>query len=97
MTVREFKELIASISTEDDDLPVIVYKESGFPGVFGFEGVCPAVTEVVTLGPSPDYLSDGRNENKHQEMRAFLIAGHSFHQGTDMDGHAAQNDNQQLN
>ena len=97
MTVREFKELVAAIPTEDDNLQVVTPKESGFPGVFCFEGVCPAVTEVVVLGPAPEYLEDGRNENKNEEIRAFLIAGHSFHQGIDMDTHSTGNDKEQLN
>jgi len=97
MTVREFKAIVAAIPAEDDDLPVIVPKESGFIGVFCFEGVCPAVTELVTIGPSPEYLSDERNENKHEEMRAFLVAGHSFHQDAETDVHSSGKDNEQLN
>lgn len=85
MDVLEFKQLVAAIPDKYNKCPVIVPMHTGIPGVFCFEGVCPAVTEIITVGEAlPLYeLNDGRKIDAAKEMKAFLIAPHSFHEGED--------------
>lgn len=83
MLLHELDEIIQRIKAENpDDMNCIVVLpfKADIPGVFGFEGACPAVTEMITIGEAPQWIDDQRGENKLEEMRAFLIAPHSFHQ-----------------
>jgi len=78
-TVKDFKKLVAAIPQEDDDCPVVAPFKTDIPGLFAFEGICPAVTEVITVA-NCDNILEARNCNK--EIRVFLIATHSFHEDT---------------
>lgn len=78
MNVREFKALVNAIPVEDDDCPVVAPLKTEIPGLYCFEGICPAVTEVIEVAKSENIL-EVRTCN--ETMRVFLVAPHSFHDG----------------
>lgn len=99
MTVREMKALINAIAPEDDDCIVLTPISTDLPGVFAFEQVCPGVTGMVMLGPSPG-LYTGNPMNHDKEIRALIIAPHSFHEDgfeEDDDSEAANRIDETLN
>jgi hypothetical protein len=63
---------------ENLDCQVVMPFKTDMPGMFAFEGVCPGVSGMIEIGPSPNFMDDHR-EDKTQEMRAFLVAPHSMH------------------
>lgn len=88
MLLHELDALIQKIKAENpDDMNCIVVTpfKTDIPGMFGFEGACPAVTEMITIGEAPQWIDDIRGTDKAQEMRAFLVAPHSFHDETEHD------------
>lgn len=76
MTVKELRELLNNISSEDDNCEVVMPMQTNLPGIFAFEGVCSGVTEMIIFGPCPTYIE---NNNGREGMRALLIAPHSYH------------------
>lgn len=78
MTVREYKKIIAAIDEADDDCLVITPVPTDLPGIFAFESVCPGISGMIELGPSPDWIA-GSDANNGKPMRALLVAPHSYH------------------
>lgn len=79
MTVRELKKLINSIVEDDLDCECIMPIISDIPGMHAFEGVCSGVTEMMTLGPPPEFVG-AENDVFPEGTRVLLIAPHSFHE-----------------
>lgn len=82
LTVRKLLEILNESITEnpaDIDCIVVLPMKTDIPNMFSFEEACPGVSEIIEVGPAPDWINDGRGENKHEPMRVFLIAPHSFH------------------
>lgn len=82
MTLRELNEMVQEAIKEDPanlDCEVVIPKETDIPGMFGFQDACPGISGMITVGPAPEYMDDARKDNKHEEMRCFLIAPHSMH------------------
>lgn len=95
MTVIELLNLLLEIDPADHNCVVVMPIRTDLPGVFAFEGVCPAVTEMITIGPVPEYMEqDSRPGDPQQEFRALLIAPHSLHEPNE---HGDTNVNQTLN
>lgn len=82
MTLRELNEMVQDAIKEDPanlDCQVVIPKETDIPGMFGFQETCPGVSGMITIGPAPEIMDDARQEDKYEEMRAFLIGPHSLH------------------
>lgn len=81
LIVRQLRDYLNTITDEDDlDAPVVLPMRTDMPHLFAFEEACPGVSEMVTLGPAPIYMPDGRQDGSTMEMRALLIAPHGFHE-----------------
>lgn len=87
LTVRQLRDYLNTL-TDDADLdgPCVMPIKTEMEHMFAFEEVCPAVTEMVTLGPAPKFMPDARDSEGDKEIRALLIAPHSFHDEIDEDG-----------
>ena len=81
LTIRILKEICDKVSEKELDCPVVLIASSSdtFKNVVVFEEACAGVSEMITIHESPGHYDDARGENKHEPMRALLIAGHRFH------------------
>lgn len=77
MTIRELEDYIKTIPEHEKDLDVVIPMETSILGMFAFQDACPGATQMIDIGPAPDFINDSR-ENKNKEMKALLIAPHNF-------------------
>lgn len=79
LIVRQLRDYLNTLTDDSDlDAPVVLSMQTDMQHIFSFEEACPGVSEMITLGPAPIYMPDGRQDGTI-EMRALLIAPHSFH------------------
>lgn len=78
MTIREMKQLINEVEENLLDCPCLIQVESPMPGMFAFEEVCPGLTEIITLGPPPEFVNANK-ETFPEGQHALLICSHKFH------------------
>jgi hypothetical protein len=79
MTIREMKELVNSVKEELLDCPCLIQVKSTLHGMFAFEEVCPGLTEIITLGPPPEFVG-ADVESYPNGQHALLISSHKFHE-----------------
>ena len=79
MTVRELRDMLNEITDPEElELPCVTPIFSHMPGVHSFDGVCPSVTGVISLGPVPNFVRSLTGDQTDY-MNVFLIAPHAFH------------------
>jgi len=85
MTVRQLRDYLNTLPESDMDCECVLPMESPIHGMFAFQGVCPGVTEMIELGPVPEYIKDLEGLPQQENQRVLLIAGHSFHDEEESD------------
>lgn len=87
LTVRMLRDYLNSLTEESDlNSPCLMPVQTDMPHIFAFEEVCPTVTEMIDIGPAPDYMPDSRQGEGNLSIKALLIAPHSFHQHIETEG-----------